>query len=108
MGRNPGGLDHYWPDRLVTLLITIRSIQEKQHTVSMRELEEACGVSRQTIANWLKVAAELGYVNLHGGKPRATELLAAGKRLVRRYEGLNDVKKWHVMREELRREYANQ
>lgn len=106
MSRPRDAKDQYWPDRLMTLLSNILLIQDKRYTVSMRELEEACDVSRQTIVNWLRVAEEMGYVNLHNGQPRALELLPEGRRLAKEFLGLHDVKSWHKMRHELRKQYA--
>lgn len=107
-GRPPGWQDNSWPDRMITLLLAIDGIQQKRYTVSVRELEEACGVSRQTIHTWLRMAEGMGYVDMHNGQPRALELLPEGRKLVRQYAALHDVKKWREMREELKKQYANQ
>lgn len=87
------------------LLNAISGIQAERYTVSMRELETACGVSRQTIVNWLAVAAELGYVERHNGQPRALELLPEGRKLIKQFETLNSVPRWREMGDELRRKY---
>lgn len=104
-GRPAGIRDQYWPERLITLLNAVQGIQAERYTVSMRELETACGVSRQTIVNWLEMAEQLGYVERHNGQPRALELLPEGRKLIRKFETLHSVKRWHEMRDELRREY---
>lgn len=107
MTRPQGAQDKYWPDRLLALLSSILLIQERRYTVSLRELEQALDVSRQTVMNWLRVAESMSYVDLHGGQPRALELLPEGRRLAKQFLVLHDVKGWHQMRNELREQYAN-
>lgn len=101
----PAGQDDYWPDRLVVLLGAVVSVQGERHTVSMRELCQACRVSRQTIVNWLKVAEELGYVDRHNSQPRALELLPEGRRLIKQFQTLHSVKNWRAIRDGLGQEY---
>ena len=79
-------IDGRWPERFAVLLSTIESIQRRRHTVSQRELEAHIGVSRQTINNWLGTAEEMGYIDMHGGQPRAMELLPAGRKLAKAFE----------------------
>jgi Mn-dependent DtxR family transcriptional regulator len=72
--------DDDWREKMRRLLGAISRVQARRHTVSLRELEMACGVSRQTIANWLLRAEQLGYVDRHSPEPRAVQLLPLGER----------------------------
>lgn len=72
--------DYLWQERMRLLLGAISDLQEKTHSVSLREIAKSTGISRQTIANWLDRAEKLGYVNRHHGTARGTQLLARGKR----------------------------
>ena len=93
--------DEHWAKRFLVLLAAIESIQNHRYTVSLRELEKACGRSRQTISKWLAMAEELGYVNLHHGQPRAIELLAKGRQLIRQWAEVNGLGEWKQIRREL-------
>jgi hypothetical protein len=74
--------DLKWQRRMVRLLSGISRVQSRRHTVSMRELEQVCEISRQTVVNWLRVAEDRGYVDLHNGQPRAIQLLPLGLTLL--------------------------
>jgi len=67
---------------MASLLNAIATIQVRQHTVSIRELEQACGISRQAVCNWLKQAEKRGLVNRHNGRRRGVELLPKGRYLM--------------------------
>lgn len=63
-----------------------------------------CGVSRQSIHNWLIVAQGMGFVDLHEGRPRGLQLLPKGRKLADKFALLPTIDAWKHMREELKKD----